>query len=255
MRVQVAASGPGGGMPLCTLIIDDELAIDAGALGWADEPSRLAGITDILLTHTHIDHIAGLPVFLDTVYGLAKQPPVVHGTAVTLQAVQDHIFNDRIMPDFVGMSRTMNPFLRLQPVTPGKIFTVGRYQVLALEVDHVVPTVAYLVDDGKTAIAVVTDTAPVPDVLDQIAAWPRMRTLFLEASFPDSMDWLAVVSKHHTVRQFVEQASRLPPTLDIYAIHVKPRWVDEIAEAIRQAGRSNICMAEPGQVLTIPSSS
>src|SRR5690242_10647916 len=111
MRVQVvgATAGCGPGFPLQTFVVDGVLAVDAGALGWFDGPDRQAAVRDVLLTHSHIDHLAGLPVFLDNVYRAAPEPPTVHAAAPTLAALRDHVFNDHIVPDFVRLSKVCSP--------------------------------------------------------------------------------------------------------------------------------------------------
>jgi ribonuclease BN (tRNA processing enzyme) len=232
MRVRVLGAGPGGGFPLTGFLIDGELAVDAGPLGHAAPPAELAQVRHVLLTHAHLDHTAGLPVFLDTVYGLAAEPPAVWGTAATLDALRTYVFNGVLMPDFVALSARLAPFLTLHELTPDVPAAVGRYTVTPLPVDHTVPTVGFVVDDGAAAVAVVTDTAPVPVVLDRLAAWPRLKLVLLEASFPDSEASLAAVSRHLTVSQFRALAARLPAAVPVRAIHVKPRWAAEIGAAV-----------------------
>lgn len=250
MRVQVVgAAADTEGHPLSTFIIDGVLAVDAGALGWFAAPVTQSAIRDVLLTHAHIDHVAGLPGFIESVYRLADDAPTVHAPEPTLRALQDHIFNDVLMPDFVAMSETMHPFVRLSPVEPGRTFGVGRYHVTAIELDHVIPTVAYRIDDGSTAVAVVTDTAPVPMMMADLATLPRLRAVFLEASFPNSMGQLATVSKHLTSEQFLAAARALPPTVAVYAIHVKPRFYPEVRAEIEAAGLPNVRIAVPGEVV------
>ncbi len=240
MRVNVVAAGtPGPGHALSTYIIDGVLAVDAGGLGWAGPPDELARVTDVLLTHSHIDHVAGLPVFLDTVYRLGPRPPAVYAPPDTLAALRTDVFNDRLMPDFVTMSETMPAFLTLHPVGPGEPFPVGRYTVTAFALDHTVPTVAYLVDDGTDAIAVVTDTAPVPHVIDAICAHPRLRTLYLEASFPDAEVDLARVSKHLTAADHRALAARVPAGVTVVAVHVKPRFAADVLRDLSPSGMTN----------------
>jgi ribonuclease BN (tRNA processing enzyme) len=250
MRVEVVAAGPVG-FPLSTCLIDDALAVDAGALGWCGPPARLARVRDILLTHPHIDHLAGLPVFLDAVYDVGPAPPRVHAPRPTLDALQAHVFNGVLMPDFVAMSRDLPPFLTLHPVQPGLPFVVGPYTVTAVVLDHTVPTVGYVLDDGRTAVAILTDTAPVPAAVALLAGWPRLRAVFLEASFPDHLADLAAVSKHLTTSQFLAHARQLPAGVAVYAVHLKPRWADEIAAGIRAAGHPNVRAAVPGEVFDI----
>src|SRR6516165_8193089 len=63
---------------LTSFLINDALAIDAGSLGFFRAPREQARIKHVLLSHTHIDHLASLPIFLDNAY---KETSVVtvHG--------------------------------------------------------------------------------------------------------------------------------------------------------------------------------
>lgn len=255
MRVQViaAAAAHGIGFPLSTFVIDDHVAIDAGALGWYATPVRQARIRHVLLTHSHLDHLAGLPIFLDNVYGLAATAPTIHAAEPTLRALQDHIFNDHIIPDFVRLSQTLPAFLRLSPVMAGQTSRIDRYDVTPFEVDHVVPTLGFLIDDGTVVIAVVTDTAPIPDQLRILAATPRLAAVLLEASFPDDHASLAAVSKHLTVSQFLEAAQLFPTHVSVFGVHVKPRFWNTISARVEAAGLPNVTLAEPGLNLEIVS--
>jgi len=253
MRVQVVAAGAtsGPGLPLSTFVVDDVLAIDAGALGWFAPPARQATIHDVFLTHSHIDHIAGLAVMLDNVYGIVPEPPRVHGLPATLKAIQDHVFNDCLMPDFIKLSETLPPFLTLHPLAAGAPVAAGKYTVTAYAVDHSVPTVSYVVDDGTHAFAILTDTAPVPHVIEEFARIPRLRAVFLEASFPNQKADLAAVSLHHTSEQFLDAARGFPPNVKIFAIHIKPRFAERVTAEIEAGGLANVEVATPGQIVDV----
>jgi ribonuclease BN (tRNA processing enzyme) len=253
MRVRViGAASPVPSFSLSTFVIDDALALDAGALGWFDTPERQAQVRDVALTHAHLDHIAGLAGFIENVYGLAPEPPRVHAPEPVLRVLRDHLFNDEVLPDFVGLSeRSPCPFLRLCPVAVNRPFSVGRLHLTAFEVDHTVPTVGYTVNDGAGAVVLVTDTAPVPAVMARVAQVPQLRAVFLEASFPSGMEQLAAVTKHHTAGQFLAAAKQLPPAVKVYAVHVKPRTVEAITREVAAAGLPNVAVAVPGQVVEV----
>jgi len=250
IRVLPASLPSCPGFSLTGFVIDGVLAVDAGPLGLCGLPEELAKITDILLTHSHIDHVAGLPIFLDNVYGLSEKAPTIHATTPTLNSLQNDIFNDRVMPDFIGMSKVLPPFLQLNTIRANEPFRIGRYTIHAREVIHPVPTVAYLIDDGTAAIAIVTDTAPVPDLLAWIAKQPRLRAVFLEASFPKDMRELAGTCGHHTSEQFVEAARALAP-LPVYPTHIKPRFVEIIRQEIVDARLPNVRFIVPGDVVEV----
>jgi ribonuclease BN (tRNA processing enzyme) len=247
MRVQVLRSGSSPGHPLTGFLVDGTLAIDAGPLGQFAPAEELANITDVLLTHSHIDHVAGLPIFLDTVYGMRPTCPTIHALPDTLKTLQSDLFNDRLMPDFIALGQTLPPFLRTAEVPNGQ-FRLGRYTILPMTLQHTVPTIGYLVDDGITAAAFITDTAPVPEILGPLARWPRLQAVFLECSFPHRMHELAAISKHHTTEQFLLAARKFPPSVMVYAIHLKPRYWDEILREVNRCGLPNVRIGEPGQV-------
>ena len=160
MRVHVLpASAPGlPGHPLTGFVIDGRLAVDAGPLG-SIPLGEQAAISHVLLTHAHIDHVAGLPIFLDNVYQLGADCPQVYGLPDTLDTLQSDLFNGRLMPDFIGMSRHMPPFVAVHPVTPDRPFAVGRYTVTPIPLRHTLPTVGYLIDDRAAAVALAQSCA------------------------------------------------------------------------------------------------
>jgi ribonuclease BN (tRNA processing enzyme) len=241
----------GPGFALTGFVVNECFAIDAGPLGTAGTPEELAAIEHIALTHSHIDHVGGLPVFLDTVYGLGQTVPTVHATAPTLDSLQRDVFNDRLMPDFIGMSTRMNPFLHIKTLASEDVQRIGKFTVSTFPVIHTVPTIAFLVDDGTAAVAFITDTAPVPALLRQLSAYPRLRAVFLEASFPNRLDSLAEVSRHLTSRQFAEAARMLPRSVKVYPIHIKPRFAAEIEREIEAERLPNLEFVQPGAAVEV----
>ncbi len=250
MRIQVlpATVGRTPGHPLTGFLVDGVLAVDAGPLGAFGTAEEQALVTDVLLTHSHIDHVAGLPLFLDNVYGLRPNPPTIHGLPATLKALQSDLFNDRMMPDFLGMSTRMAPFLKTSEITPHRPFPVGPYTATALPVEHSVPTVAYLIDDKTNAAAFVTDTSPIPEVLIPLARWPRLKAVFLECSFPKRMGELARVSQHLTTDDFAAAAKLFPASVSVYATHIKPRYWNEVTAELKALG---LQWAEGGRVVEV----
>ena len=253
MRVHILPGSSAGtpGHPLTGFVIDGRLAIDAGPLGSVGTLDEQAAISDVLLTHAHIDHVAGLPIFLDNVYQPCPGCPTVYGLPDTLASVQSDIFNGRLMPDFIGMSKRMEPFLSVHAVTPDRPFAVGKYTVTPIPLKHTIPTVGYLIDDKSSAVAILTDTGPVPEVLTALAHWPRLRAVFLECSFPNAMGELAGITGHLTTGQFLAAAKRLPAGVRVYAVHVKPRYWREVTAELRAGGLPNVAVGDGGTVVEV----
>ena len=248
MRIEVVASGTLPGHALSSYVVDGILAIDAGSLGWFADLDRQRAIRHIFLTHAHLDHVCGLPTFLENVYETHADAPQLLAIESTMVSLQNHLFNNVLMPDFVALSKVIHPFLQCRTIEVGIPNEIGPHIVTAFYVEHVIPTVGYLIDDGRSAVAILTDTAPVSHVIDNLLKHPRLKAIFLEASFPSEFIALAEVSQHHTVGQFLAERRRIPESVPLYAIHVKPRFYDRIAAEIVASGLSNACIAESGRV-------
>ena len=222
-----------GGSFLSTYIIDETVAIDAGSLGLLGSLDQQYAITDIFLTHCHLDHIATLPIFLDTVYQSPGDTVTLHGSQHTLNVLRANLFNGEIWPDFFAMAEQGMPFLKINVLAPDQVYQVGRLQITPIEVDHVVPTLAYLVESPETAIAIVTDTGPTQEVWRHASRLNHLSTLFLEVSFPNALDELAFVAKHLTPELFENELAKLNRPVRCIAIHMKARFADQIADQLR----------------------
>ena len=150
------------------------IAIDAGGLGFHGDLEGQGKIHHVFLTHTHSDHTASLPIFLENVYGVYPDGVVIHGSAAVLDSLQKDTFNDRVMPDFIRISRERKPpFLRLAVLEENKTVEVEGLRITPMEVNHVVPTFSFIVEGKQRPSAVVTDTAPTKAIWQR---WKRRRT-------------------------------------------------------------------------------
>lgn len=122
MKLRVlGCSGGIGGRHLRTtsMLLDHDILIDAGT-GVADlSIAELAVIDHVFLTHSHLDHIASLPLMIDTVADRRTRPLTVYSTPSVLTILRNHIFNWAIWPDFSEVPSPESPFLRYQNVAIG----------------------------------------------------------------------------------------------------------------------------------------
>lgn len=87
--------GDSGGRPLRTtaLLVDEDILIDCGT-GVGDLTiAELARIDHVFLTHAHFDHIACLPMLIDSVSDLRDRPLAIHAVGATLDCLRAHVFN------------------------------------------------------------------------------------------------------------------------------------------------------------------
>jgi ribonuclease BN (tRNA processing enzyme) len=253
MKVTLLPSALGAGplQYLTTFVVNDGVAIDAGSLGLVGTPAEQARIGHVFLTHAHIDHVGGLPIYLENVSDDSSVCPIVYAPQAVLDMVRRDVLNDGLFPDFVRISQAGPLLVRLEPLTPGKPVHVKGLTITAAEVDHVVPAVGYLVDDGTSAFVFVTDTAPTDAIWALANQCPRLKAVILEVTFPNHQIELAAAAKHLTPLQFAGEIRKVRKTVPVYAIHLKARFREQLLGEIAALGLPQVKVLEPGQPLEI----
>ena len=227
-----------------TYLINDVVAIDAGYLGFYGSPEEQERIRHVFLTHPHSDHTASLPIFLENVWTPSPECPTVYGSAETLASIQQFIFNDSVWPDFIALSKRMPPFLRVQTLDAEVPVEAEGMIVTPVCVDHTLPTYAYVVQDGASAVIFGADTGPTTRIWEVAKHVPGLQAILLEVSFPNRMKAVAEASCHLTPEMFGREAAKAPPGVRIIAIHLKLRYHDEI---VRELSELRLPQVEVGQ--------
>src|SRR6478672_6335943 len=82
----------------CLMLPEVGIVLDAGT-GFFRVRQHLATTTlDILLSHTHLDHVAGLNFVLSTKWQKQLNRITVHGQAEKLAACREHLLNEHLFP-------------------------------------------------------------------------------------------------------------------------------------------------------------
>jgi ribonuclease BN (tRNA processing enzyme) len=246
----IAEAGEEPSQYLISYLINETLAIDAGSLGLYGTPQSQAKIKHVLLSHTHIDHTATLPIFLENAYEAKADCVTVHGNDAVLESLRGDIFNNRTWPDFVALSEGPAPFLRLGRLEPGKPAELEGLKITPIEVDHVVPTLGFLIEEGATAILIASDTGPTAELWKVAAATPHLRAVFLEAAFPNAMAELATLSKHLTPELFGREVQKLAKPVRVIAVHIKARWREQIHTELQALGLPDLEIGTFGKAYT-----
>ncbi len=181
-------------------LINGTVAIDVGCLGFYGTPQEQEAVRHVFLTHSHADHTASLPIFVENAWTPAGECARIYGSPETLDGVQKHIFNNVMWPDFVALSTNMPPFLHLCPLQPEVPVKAGVLQVTPVPVNHVVPTFAYIVSDDESSVIFGGDSGPTERLWEIAHQTPALRAVFLEACFPKSLTSLAEASLHPDLR-------------------------------------------------------
>lgn len=238
MRIQVlgCSGGTGDGRRTTAMLVEDRLLIDAGT-GIGDLPLQtLRGIDDVFITHAHLDHIAGLPLYVDSVQGRGGRPPVrVHARAETLDALRTHVFNDVIWPDFSRIEGQQGPLMSFSPIAPGDIVEAGDLRVGAVDVVHGVPALGYWIEHRDRCFAYSGDTRTNRTLWHALNARPRVDLLIVDVSFPDAQHALAQRSGHYCPATLVADLAQLEHRPAIRLTAAKPGEESAILAEVRAA--------------------
>ncbi len=234
---------------LTCFLIDDCVSIDAGSIGLALTDAQRQTVRDVIVTHPHMDHIASLPIFVDDLFSELTEPIRIHGTPAVIELLERDVFNDNVYPKFAELKNQHGPVMTYVPLELGKEVPVAHLKVTAVAVNHIVPTVGLVISDGARSVAFSSDTAETEEFWKVVNRAQRLDALFIEASFPNSMQELARVSKHLTPKTMAEELGKLSHNgIDILAVHLKPAYREKLIEELNALGIQKLSVMEAGRV-------
>jgi len=235
VRVLGCSGGVGVGLRTTSIIVDDDILIDAGS-GVGDLTlDEMSNLRHVFLTHTHMDHFAFLPLLVDSIFDGIRDPIVVHAQASTIEALKTHIFNWTIWPDFAKLPTEQSPVMRYEVMEPGETLTIKDRTFEMIEVNHIVPGVAYRVETNDGAFAYSGDTTTNDNLWETLNARKALKFLIVETAFANSELDLSKKAGHYTPELLAKDINKLQHNPKIYISHTKPGQEDKIVLECQQA--------------------
>ncbi len=234
-------------------LVNDELMVDAGTLASALTLEQQQRVKHILLSHLHLDHIKDIPPLVDNLSGLVDHQVVVASLPSVVQGLQEHIFNDRVFPNFFNLQGAGYSILRAQGLEVRKeIRLPGGISVTPVLVNHTVETVGFVIRGDSVAWIYSGDTHVTEEIWQIAAKTPNLKGIFIEVSFPDSMMDMAIRSKHLTPTLLAQEFRKIgKPNLPLFVYHMKPIVREAILQEIAQLDIETITVLEEGQEIEL----
>ncbi|MHB1077098.1 3',5'-cyclic-nucleotide phosphodiesterase [Thiobacillus sp.] len=235
LTVLGCSGGIGSGRHTTSLLVDDDVLIDAGSGLTTLDFEQLVKIDHVFLTHAHLDHVLGLPLLLDSVGDLRDAPVTVHALPEVLDVLSKHLFNWQLWPDFRTIPSADTPWLRFAPLGLGEALTLNERTFRPLPANHVVPACGIHLATAAGSLVFSGDTTHSDPFVAALNAIPDLRHLIIETSFENELVEIAQASKHHWPDSLAAELNRLSVRPEVWITHLKPGNESAIMNELREA--------------------
>jgi len=215
------------GYPTTSILINKSVLLDAGSAASILDQDRLSKISDILITHAHLDHIKELPFIIDTV-STAGNSLTIWASTETIDILNENIFNGFVWPHFNLLDYGKNN-LSFKSVSNGWV-EINDLKILALPVDHIMGSVGYVVKEKDKVVMFSGDTSYMEGFFNHAKEYgENLKAVFAEISYPDEMSDLARETCHMTPDEILKALEFLNPLkTKLFVYHLKPYYMDLI---------------------------
>jgi cAMP phosphodiesterase len=128
-------------------------------------------------------------------------------------------------------------------------FTAAHLQIKAVKVNHKVPTVGFIICDGKSKIAVSSDTAQMDEFWQALNEEKNLNALLIECAFPNELEDLACASHHLTPKGLKRELAKFRhENCPVYVINLKPMYCEKIVRELEALKIKNLQILQVGQI-------
>ncbi len=235
MKLQVLGCH-GGELPkhrTTCFLIDGVLALDAGALCSSLQLEELIKVDDVLVSHSHFDHVKDLPLLADLIVGRRDKPVTIHASVECAKTLKQNMFNNALWPDFTQIPTRKNPVLQIKTFKVGSKFKIGKYAVTTIPVTHPVESCGFVVTSGTSSVAMSGDTGPTEQLWKVLNKTKNLKAVMLETSFPNRLQQLADISGHLTPQTLQGELAKFKRNgAEVFLYHLKPAFVPQLKKEL-----------------------
>lgn len=214
-------------------LIDDVLALDAGALCGMLTLDRLLEVDDVVVSHSHFDHVKDLPLMADLIVGRREKPVTIHASTECAKTLRENMFNNSLWPDFTQIPNKKSPVMQIKAFRPGATLEIGKYKVQSVPVTHPVESCGFVVSDGSVSVAMSGDTGPTEKLWHVLNKVKNLKAILLETSFPNKLQQLADISGHLTPQTVKTELTKFERNgSHVFLYHLKPAFVPQLKKEL-----------------------
>ena len=234
----------------CGFLFDGQLLMDAGTVCSALPLKDILKIDDILISHTHLDHIKDLGLMADLLTEQRDTSVRIFGSATVIETLQDHYFNNKVWPDFTKIPHPNAPVMVLQEIQPLQEVKIGNFRVLPIPVAHTIETSGFLVSWDNGSLLYSSDTSATEELWQIANERKDLKAILLDVAFPNRLQWIADLSGHLTADGATKELEKLKRDVPVYFYHLKPAFHDEVKKDLKPLFEKGFRHLVSGEKLT-----
>lgn len=252
IRVLGCSGNVSYGNDTTSFLVNDRVLIDAGTGAMKLSIDELRNISDIFITHSHLDHVVTLPFLADLLYDNIDHQIKIHCLQQTSFQLRKHVFNNSIWPDFFSIRRQdKSPVFVFSDIVANREYRIYDMTIEAAMVSHTVPALGFRINDRTGSIAFTGDTTTNDDFWNLINNRQHLDLLIAECAFPNEMKTLADSAGHYHPQSFSVDLEKCHHRAVTFISHMKTGYEDTIMKEIhRLTGRSDIAPLIEGTLHT-----
>ncbi len=201
---------------MCLMIPEHGIILDAGTgMHRVPQFTKTAEL-DVFLTHTHLDHVEGLPYLMHAMRAHDLQRVTIHARDEKIRAIDEHLFNEHFFP--------IKPPYEYRPLE-SKPLNIGGAQATHFPLQHPGGAVGYRFQWQQQSLAYVSDTIADPNA-DYVREIEDVDLLIHECYVPDGdADWA-----HETGHSFTSAVAKVARAANVgmlLLVHISPELEHE----------------------------
>jgi ribonuclease BN (tRNA processing enzyme) len=255
MKIKVlgcsGAEFPGHRPP--SFLLNEKILFDTGSLTNFLDIKGQRKIKYIFITHSHLDHILGIPFLADNLIFAKKRHRVnILSIPPVIKTIRKSLLDGAIWPDFTIIPNTHEAILNLAELKSGHSIKIEGYTITPYPVNHSVPAAGYLVEDkGKRRFFYTGDTGPTDSTWEKIGK-KQIHSLIIEVSFPSRMEKIALGTGHLTPKLLRRELLKIKPHPEkIFVIHIKAQYLETIKRELQELKIKNLRTLREGEIIDV----
>lgn len=248
LTVLGCSAGIGGERRTTSLLLDDDILVDAGSGAGELSLEQMACVDHVFLTHAHLDHSGFLPLLADAAAFMRDKPLLVYALDETIASLKAHMLNGELWPDYTVLPSIHAPYIRFVAIFPGVPVVIGNRRIMPLPACHSVPAVGFCMDSGSAGFAYSGDTTDCEAFWAALNCIENLRYLMIEATLLNADGHAAKKSGHMTAELLALGLARLRHPVQLFITHLEPGKEERVMNEVMCAcGKFSPVRVQQGQ--------